>query len=107
MFFFKYMPFGYCLTASSLMTICAVADGLGCSIDYLLGRSEEMKPVPTVGTMWHPISEEPPTGRRLVWADCYGQADVGEYWGNQKISVSCTVEYDEARWWAYLPKEEK
>ena len=107
------MPFGYCLTASSLMTICAVADGLGCSIDYLFGRTDVMEmaqreqPVPTVGTMWHPISEEPPMDVDLVWADCYGHADVGKYWGNQKISVSCTVEYDEARWWAYLPKEEK
>jgi hypothetical protein len=95
------------------MTICAVADGLGCSIDYLLGRTDvkdvarQEQPVPTVGTMWHPISEEPPMDVDLVWADCYGHADVGKYWGNQKISVSCTVEYDEARWWAYLPKEEK
>lgn len=49
------MPFGYCLSASSLMKICAVADGLDCSIDYLLGRAENLRPTGgwQNGTPWN------------------------------------------------------
>lgn len=98
------MPFGYCVSASTLMTIAAVADGLGCSIDYLLGRTEEMRPVPEAGTIWHPISEEPPVGVNLVWVDYDGHADTGRYEGGQRISIVSTISWDEARWWAYLPE---
>ena len=107
------MPFGYCLRASSLMKIVDVADGLGCSIDYLLGRTDvkdlarQEQPVPTVGTIWHPISEEPPENVSLIWVSYDGYADTGRYWGSGCISDHCTVEYRDARWWAYLPKEEK
>jgi hypothetical protein len=105
------MPFGYCLTASSLMTICAVADGLGCSIDYLFGRTDvkevaqQEQPVPTVGTMWHPISEEPPVGVNLVWIDHRGYSDTGRYEGNHRISIVCAYEWDDVRYWAYMPEE--
>ena len=107
------LPFGYSCYLPEIKRLIDLADLFGCSLDWLLCRTDvkemarQEQPVPTVGTMWHPISEEPPMDVDLVWADCYGHADVGKYWGNQKISVSCTVEYDEARWWAYLPKEEK
>lgn len=38
------LPFGYSSYASSFMNLCAVADTLNCSIDYLLGRSENLRP---------------------------------------------------------------
>ena len=38
------LPFGYSSYASSFMIACAVADALNCSIDYLLGRSEDLRP---------------------------------------------------------------
>lgn len=34
------LPFGYCFYASTAHAICGVADLFGCSIDYLLGRTE-------------------------------------------------------------------
>jgi len=46
------LPFGYSMTASSLMTVVAVADALHCSVDYLLGRTDRMELVPDSDTGW-------------------------------------------------------
>ena len=56
------LPFGYSVRASLLITIRDVADVLGCSVDYLLGRTEDREShlsnavpqnsVPYQGTTW-------------------------------------------------------
>ena len=38
------LPFGYSAYTGAFMAACRVADTLNCSIDYLLGRSEELRP---------------------------------------------------------------
>lgn len=38
-----YLPFGYSMQANSVMVMCKVADALGCSLDYLLGRTDVME----------------------------------------------------------------
>lgn len=38
------LPFGYYFSAGEAQKLVAVADLLNCSIDYLLGRSEELRP---------------------------------------------------------------
>ena len=38
------LPFGYSFPASYGQRLCRVADVLNCSIDYLLGRSEDLRP---------------------------------------------------------------
>lgn len=40
-----YLPFGYCFDVSQAQKMIRVADTLDCSIDYLLGRTEDMRPV--------------------------------------------------------------
>ena len=40
------LPFGYSVRASLLITIRDVADVLGCSVDYLLGRTNQKTPYP-------------------------------------------------------------
>lgn len=52
------LPFGYAMSAASVMKIRDVADALGCSIDYLLGRTDRMEVVPNSGT--EPESEKVP-----------------------------------------------
>ena len=52
------VSFGYNVTARDLMKVVAVADALGCSIDYLLGRTDRMEVVPNSGT--EPESEKVP-----------------------------------------------
>lgn len=55
------LPFGYSVRAPLLITIRDVADALGCSVDYLLGRTDQMtappEAVPNSGTRWQ--TEEP------------------------------------------------
>lgn len=48
------LPFGYSAYAPAFMSACRVADALNCSIDYLLGRSEDLRPVGgwQTGTPW-------------------------------------------------------
>lgn len=49
------LPFGYSFYASDAKPLVRVADLLDCSIDFLLGRSEDMKPVPgwQTGDPWN------------------------------------------------------
>lgn len=48
------LPFGYSFYAHEAQKMCAVADALQCSVDYLLGRDPDMNP----HSIWH--SEAPP-----------------------------------------------
>lgn len=100
------LPFGFNMTPVAMMKVVAVADALGCSIDYLLGRTDRMEIVPKSGTIWHPVSEEPPTGVDLVWIDAHGYSDTGVYYGSGNIESVCTIQWPEACWWAELPKED-
>ena len=45
------LPFGFNVTPIILMKVVAVADALGCSIDYLLGRTDRMEVVPELDTI--------------------------------------------------------
>lgn len=102
------LPFGNMITRSDVEHLIALADLLDCSLDVLLGRKDPgcLEDVPKLGSIWHPISEEPPTGEDLVWLDSNGYSDTGTYWGSGDIESVCTIRYDEARWWAELPKED-
>ena len=69
------LPFGYSVRASLLITIRDVADALGCSVDYLLGRTDdreshlsvpvETAPVSYPGTAWN-TGNPPKIGKYLV-----------------------------------------
>jgi hypothetical protein len=113
------LPFGWGLHSSTMMQVVAVADALGCSIDYLLGRTDRMEVVSDSdaagglaqivsdsGTIWHPISEEPPVGRRLIWIDRDGTCNSGKYMGDERLDEYCVVLWPDARWWAEYPKED-
>lgn len=111
-----YLPLGTSVRACDLMQVVAVADALQCSVDYLLGRTEEMGVVSApntiprtekesaADTIWHPISKEPPVGEVLVWIDKDGYADTGKYLGGCQIQRGCSIFYDEALFWAYRPE---
>lgn len=69
------LPFGCSVRASLLITIRDVADALGCSVDYLLGRTDDReshlgfpvdeKPVSDLGTAWN-AGNPPKIGKYLV-----------------------------------------
>lgn len=103
------LPFGYSCYLSEVSRLIALADLLDCSLDYLFCRTDvkEMAqsgtPVSEVGTIWHPISEEPPAGVDLIWVDYNGYSDTAKYMGFHEISIVSTISWDEARYWAYPP----
>ena len=102
------LPFGSILR-HEVDRLIKLADLFGCSLDYLLCRTDEPDPkkpdVPNSGTIWHSILEEPPVGVDLIWVDGYGYSDTGEYMGGQRIETACTIPWEEARWWAMPPTE--
>lgn len=110
------LPYGYSCYLDDIDKLVRVADLFGCSLDYLFCRTDiremvqsEPKPkenVPNSDTMWHPISEEPPTGVKLVWLDGLGYSDTAVYLGCQQIESISTISWIEARYWAFLPKED-
>ena len=105
-------PFGYAASLDNVRQLNALADLFGVSLDYLFGRSDvkEMAQgesnVPESGTIWHPVSEEPPVGKKLIWIGCDGTCDSGRYLGDERLDEYCVVEWKDARWWAELPKED-
>ena len=79
-----YLPFHYWFTTTNAKALCAVADLLHCSIDYLLGRSSD----PEQATPWR-------TGK--PW-------NIGEYVVLVRYSPECsvcvsTVHWDGTSWW--------
>lgn len=78
------LPFHYGFTDTNAKALCAVADLLHCSVDYLLGRSSD----PEQATPWH-------TGK--PW-------NIGEYVVMVRYSPECsacvaTVHWDGISWW--------
>ena len=78
------LPFHYGFNTSNATALCAVADLLHCSTDYLLGRSSD----PEQATPWH-------TGK--PW-------NIGEYVVLVRYSPECsacvaTVHWDGISWW--------
>ena len=106
------LPYNYSCYLSDIERLISLADFLGCSIDYLLCRTDvkEMAtaqpeaPVPNSGTIWHPITEEPPIGVDLVWLDDMGHADNSKYFGGQQLEEYFTMSWPEIRYWAYMPE---
>lgn len=80
-----YLPFHYGFSNTNAKALCAVADLLHCSIDYLLGRSSDPE---QQATLWH-------TGK--PW-------NIGEYVVLVRYSPECsacvaTVHWDGISWW--------
>lgn len=108
------LPFGYSCYLSEIQRLIALADLFDCSLDYLFCRTDvkevahedpETLEVSKCDSIWHPISEEPPTGVDLVWIEAGGYSDTGEYLGDGRIESVCTVQWPHARFWAYPPNE--
>lgn len=105
------LPFGF-IAASTMMKVVAVADVLGCSIDYLLGRTNRMEIVPESGTeklevtfpaaAWYPVSVEPPVGVKLVLMDSMGYVDTGKYKGCGEFDMDYG---DPVVLWSSMPDE--
>lgn len=86
----NYHPYGYGGT-ESLMRLVSVADALGVSTDYLLGREAPVSeaPAPEAG-IWHSGEPEEP-GRYIAWCETY----------NRIHFVVCLLQWDGNAWKAF------
>lgn len=87
------LPFGYSVRASLLISIRDVADALGCSIDFLLGRTDRMELVPEMNTDPQPEAVSYPG---IGWRT--GEPEnLGRYLLAIKPS-DCPVQYEKWSW---------
>lgn len=82
------VSFGYSITANDMMKVVAVADALQCSVDYLLGRTEDrqshlsnaVEPVSNLGTAWNLDNPEKSGDYLLILKDPYSSTLNYEHW---------------------------
>ena len=112
------LPYGYSCSYSEISRLIALADLFGCSLDYLLCRTDakEIAPVHSatepdieetspeyISGAWYPVSVEPPFGVPLVLIDSGGYADTGKYKGSGEF----TMDYgDPVTLWSLYPHDE-
>ena len=56
------LPFGYSAIANDMMKVVAVADALQCSVDYLLGRTDDRE-----SHLSNPVPQSPVSNSGTVW----------------------------------------
>lgn len=116
------VPYGYHYHRAYIKALCAMADLFGCSVDYLLCRTDvkemaqlqegsprsiaEKEPQKCIPGAWYPVSVEPPVGVQLVLMDSYGFPDSGKYLGCGEFSQDWCDDGDPVEFWSLEPKEE-
>ena len=112
------LPYNYNSYLSDVTRLITMADLFGCSIDYLLCRTDIKEMAQTGSAVpdsdirdehrvfipgaWYPASVEPPVGVRLILMDSGGYVDTGKYIGCGEY----TMDYgDPVTLWTLEPKE--
>lgn len=108
------LPYGmYLYDAARLID---VADLFGCSVDYLLCRTDVREMAQAGGAVsesgtndpqfisgaWYPSTVEPPVGKALVLIDSGGYADTGKYKGCGEFTMDFG---DPVVLWTLMPQE--
>ena len=101
------LPYGYNCYLSDIHRLTKVADLLGCSLDYLLCRTDDPNGLNSAsdaertGIAWYPASVEPKSGTEVVVIDDLGCADNGKYFSGG--SFDGTVRWKEVVLWTPAP----
>ena len=112
------LPYNYNCYLSDVTKLITLADLFGCSIDYLLCRTDVKEMAQPGGAVsesdtaktepefipgaWYPASVEPPVGVELVLIDSDRFTDIGKYKGCGEY----TLDYgDPVTLWTLMPQE--
>lgn len=104
------LPFGYSFRYEDATRLCAVADLLGVSIDYLLGREvSNSDTAPSMETIPNPdawrTGDPPERGDYVVYASWGGSQYTDCYhWDGNAWSCGGDPDTDEVLAWTYPPK---
>ena len=113
------LPYGYSFHLSDAKELIAVADLLGCSLDYLFCRTdvremaqdapkEKVSQPDTdqiVPGLWYPASVEPPIDAEIIMVDKYDCVSDDVYLGCGTLKDNIIMEWKDAVLWTLLPKE--
>lgn len=116
------VPYGYRYHLSYIRALCAMADLFGCSVDYLLSRTdikdmagsasaaeapETSAPtqVEFIPGNWYPASVEPPVGTEIILIDRWNFVDQSVYLGSGQFSEETTSPWCDIVLWSPMPKE--
>ena len=117
------LPYGYSFRLSDARKLIAVADLLGCSLDYLFCRTDvrevaqetQVDKVSESGTdgaaveiihgAWYPVSVEPPMDAEIIMVDEYGCVSDDKYLGAGTLKDATIMEWNEAVLWSFLPEK--
>jgi len=116
------LPYGYSFYLSNARKLIAIADLLGCSLDYLFcrtdvrevaqeGAGEKVSELGTGNTVvpipgaWYPASVEPPIDAEIIMIDVYGSVSDDKYLGAGTLKDGTIMEWGEAVLWSFLPEK--
>lgn len=114
------LPYGYSFHLSDARKLIAIADLLGCSLDYLFCRTDirEMvqaesaekvsepstgRAAETIPVAWYPVSVEPPMDAEIIMVDEYGCVSDDKYLGAGVLKDATIMEWSDAVLWSFLP----
>ena len=103
-------PYGWVVHRADIKRLVALADELGCSIDYLFGRTENMScnvvsaSAPTSGAAWYPMDVPPDIGQRIIVMANDGFAEDAVYEGAETLNENCINKWDDLVCWTPAPK---
>lgn len=114
------LPYNYNCYLSDVDRLITLADLFGCSIDYLLCRTD-VKEMATAGAVsesgtekaepqfipgaWYPASVEPPVGKSLILIDHDNFVDEGRYEGCGCFDGTIIDEENAVKLWSLMPTE--
>lgn len=114
------LPYGYNFYYSDADRLCRAADRFGCSVDYLLCRTDDPKGIAAeettneafdaeahaapVAVAWYPQSVTPEPGQDIIAVDCTGYAEDARYMASGALSGG-GMRWDEVALWSPAPTE--
>lgn len=115
------LPYSYSFRLSEADRLIAIADLLGCSLDYLFCRTDDpsgckanvsesdtkpQAPAPEVRpNVWYPVSVEPPVGVPLIILCRSGFVDNATYIGCGSLKDEDFADWSEVKLWCLDPVE--
>lgn len=106
-----YLPYGYTCSLDDIQKYVKAADCLGCSLDWLLCRTDDpngmepardVKPIPSAG-FWRTGKEKPNDGSRICVVDEDGFAEEARYDGGRLKGA--VTDWEDVVYWTYMPEE--